>query len=211
MPDSDDLLYSRPPTGDATRIARYLHLVVELPKAVVDTGNGYASSQLASYKREYLIDALAAFRKPLDPQLPHNRNRLLARLLRRALRRRHGHHAHLSPVDPRDDVNGMLVVLMAGVGLFLIDNFMRCPEVRSYMESQTDMWSEERSWLGDLSDHPDPLGRAMSTEYRRAPDASSGVVERWAGRGGWGTDDGDVGGGRDTDDGDGGGGDWGFD
>ena len=46
------------PTSDATRIARYLHLVVELPKAVVDAGNVYACSRLASFERDYLIDAL---------------------------------------------------------------------------------------------------------------------------------------------------------
>jgi hypothetical protein len=164
VPVSGDVPISSAPTSDATRIARYLHLVVELPKDVVDAGNVYACFQLASFKRDYLIDALAAFRKPLDPQLPHNRNLLLAKLLRRALRRRHGHHAHLSPGDPRDDVNAMLILLMAGVGLFLIDNFLRSPEVRSHMESHIDMWREERRWLTDLSDHPAPLGRAAGPD-----------------------------------------------
>jgi len=157
------------PTSDATRIARYLHLVVELPKAVVDAGNAHACSKLASFKRDYLIDALAAFRKPLDSQLSPSRNQLFARLLRRALRRRHRHRGFPSG-DPRDRVNGMVIVLLAGVGPLLIYHFMSCPEVRTHMEEHADVWREERRWLDDLGDRPVPLGRSGS------PDDSGSLV-----------------------------------
>ena len=87
-------------TSEAERIARYLHLVVELPKPTVDAGNEYACDHLALYKRSELIDALAVFAKPTDQNFPRD-SPLLAALLRRAIRHRHGRHAPASDLGDR--------------------------------------------------------------------------------------------------------------
>ena len=49
-------------TSDAERIARYLHLCDVLPDEVVVSANGYASTKLARYKRDALLEVLAPFR-----------------------------------------------------------------------------------------------------------------------------------------------------
>jgi len=144
-------------TSDAERIARYLHLCDVLPDHVVAAANGYASTKLAGYKRDALLDALAPFRtseEGRDAASPL----LFGTLLGRALRyRQERDHPGPPPAatDPRAGVNPVLELMKMGAGLFFIYWFMVSPALTSHLSSSDpDELYEERAWLRDVGPTP---------------------------------------------------------
>ncbi|MET0887950.1 MAG: hypothetical protein ABWX92_16050 [Mycetocola sp.] len=162
-------------TSDAERIVRYLHLCEVLPDDVVAAANGYASTKLARYKRDALMDALAPFRtaeEGRDAASPL----LFGTLLGRALRyRQERDRAGLPPAatDPRAGVSPVLELMKMGAGLFFIYWFMVSPALTSHLSSSDrDELYEERVWLRDVG--PPPSLWSYAGHYDGDPDFGGG-------------------------------------
>ena len=162
-------------TSDAERIARYLHLCDVLPDHIVVAANGYASTKLASYKRDDLLNVLAPFRTPEESR-DATSPLLFGTLLVRALRyRRDGDRGGPPPAatDSRAEANPVLELMKMGAGLFFIYWFMNSPTLTSYLSSgDSHELSEERAWLTDLG--PTPSTWSYAGHHDGDPDFGGG-------------------------------------
>jgi len=162
-------------TSDAERIARYLHLCEVLPDHVVAAANGSASTKLARYKRDALLNVLAPFRTREESRVAAS-PLLFGTLLGRALRyRRERDRAGPPPAatDSRAEVQPVLELMNMGAGLFFIYWFMVSPALTSYLSSSdSDEFSEEHAWLRDLGPTPSPWSYAG--HYDGDPDFGGG-------------------------------------
>ncbi|MEI3845867.1 MULTISPECIES: hypothetical protein [unclassified Microbacterium] len=145
-------------TSDAERITRYLCLCDVLPDDVVAAANGYASTKLARYKRDALLEVLAPFRTPQEGRDTAS-PLLFGTLLCRALRYQEEHVRPGNPspaaTDPRAEARPVLELMKMGAGPAFVYWFMDSPALNSYFSStDSHEFVEERAWVKDLGPPP---------------------------------------------------------
>ena len=163
-------------TSDAERIARYLHLCDVLPDEVVVAANGYASTKLARYKRDALLEVLTPFRTSQgrgEIASPLLLGTLLCRALRYRQERDRAGSPPPAPTDPRAGVNPVLELMKMGAGLFFVYWFMVGPALTSYLSSSdSDELAQERAWLRDPG--PTPSTWSYAGHHHGDPDFGGG-------------------------------------
>ncbi|WP_133541774.1 hypothetical protein [Microbacterium sp. BK668] len=143
-----------------------------LPDDVIIAANDYASTNLARYKRDALLEVLAPFRTPQegrDTVSPLLFGTLLCRALRYQAEHDRPGGRPPAPTDARAEAHPVLELMKMGAGPAFVYWFMDSPALSSYFSSTDSReFAEERAWVEELG--PPPSIWSYAGHYDEDPD-----------------------------------------